>query len=373
MFDPHSDLRVHDKVDSIGKAIDTLTNDVCFTYAWFKTNEITKRTPYKSMYVTVHEDGKLLGFAPCFISTNGDLFWFGPHSFQHLKRFFNVGKKLKLWKKDFLLCYAPNCCRTKISVEETSDKNKIFEKLIIKIDDVCKQEKILFSFFPFVSEFDKPLLFSLETLGYHKLFYKDTHYLDVDWSSFEDYLKSLKYHSRKTIRRDIRNFEKNGIIIELLDDFKDISTTLSDLYSNLFSKYQKNEKSSLTNFYYETLNDCAQDKAQVFIAKKNGIIVGFSISLRHGDVLDMFQCGFDYDLIEKTDGIYFNLTYYEPIKWAINKGIRKIYYRTSADDAKRRRGCKTEKVHSFVKCHNKFLDFQIGTYSKTLKDHDCKG
>jgi len=95
------------------------------------------------------------------------------------------------------------------------------------------------------------------------------------------------------------------------------------------------------------------------LPKKNNEIVGFSLAIRHNEVLDSWIVGFDYGALTKTDFAYFNLCYYLPVQWAINEGIRKIYYRYKTENVKIKRGCKPEKNFAFVKCNNKILSILI--------------
>jgi predicted N-acyltransferase len=278
-----------------------------------------------------------------------------------MKDILNLRSQIHLGKNHVLLCYSPFCYRTKVLLGKDLDKASVFKKLLEEIDSICKKEKILFSSFPFVSELDKPLLMYLENSGYYKSLWRPTLYLDVHWKSFEEYLESLKNDTRKKIRREIRSCSDNGVTIERLSEFKDLSTTLSDLSLNLSAKYN-NRKRMFTPAFYECLSDYSKANTIIFVAKKKGVIIGFSVSLRKGETLDVFHCGFNYEMQDKTDFTYFNLCYYTPIKWAIQEGITKLYYRIAAEGAKYKRGCKPELQYTFVKCHNKLLNSQIKNY-----------
>ena len=88
----------------------------------------------------------------------------------------------------------------------------------------------------------------------------------------------------------------------------------------------------------------AKDKTKLFAAKKKDELIGFSLSLRQKDVLDVVLVGFNYDTQSKTDFSYFNLAYYAPIKWGIENGVKKIYFRLTMEKIKTDRGCKPEKT-----------------------------
>ena len=356
---------VFKSVDSIGKEeIDKIADDGFFTYGWFKTLENSKQKEFPSFYATFYENGRLEAFAPCFIDKTDQYFIFGPYVIPFMKTVLNMGSRLRFSQNHVLLCYSPFCYRSKVSLGTSLNEDKALDSVIRKIDDVCKKQKILFSSFLFVSEFDNNLSTCLQNFGYRQFFFRNCLYLDVRWNTFEDYLQSLKHGIRNRIRREMRSCKEGGVIIEEIEDFKNLSTLFSSLFSNLYAKYQKDVEAPFTPSFYESLSDYAKEKTKVFIAKKKGVIVGFSVCIRHNDVLDVFHCGFNYELMEKTDFVYFNLCYYEPIRWAIQEGIKKIYYRMTAEEVKYRRGCKPEKVYSFVKCHNKFVQAQIGNYLK---------
>jgi predicted N-acyltransferase len=64
--------------------------------------------------------------------------------------------------------------------------------------------------------------------------------MDVRWSSFDDYLKSLESHkTRNAVRREIKKCTENGVATAEEKDFGDLSMTLAELYSNLFRNTTK--------------------------------------------------------------------------------------------------------------------------------------
>ena len=357
--------RVFKTVDEIGQeSIDALVDDGFFTYGWLKTLEISKPPiALDPFYVTAYDKGKLVAFTPCFRDVADQYFQYGPNIVPHMKRVLSMCNRLHIRQDHVLLCYSPWCFRTKIFLDKNYNEGSLITKLSEEIDAVCKKEKILFSSFLFVSEFDKNLITNLERLGYYKFFWQSTLYIDVCWPTFEDYLKSLRTTVRHEVRREVKNCLENGTTIEAITDFKDLSKILSDLSLNLSLKYNKWAQ-RLEPFFFECLSDYAKANTVVFVAKKNGVVVGFSLFIRQGETLDAFIGGFNYELRSRTDFTYFNLVYYTPINWAIQEGIRKIYFRWGSEKAKYKRGCKPEMIYSFVKCHNKLVSSQIGNYIK---------
>jgi predicted N-acyltransferase len=359
------EVRVFRSVDEIGRdSIDSISNDGFFTYGWFKTLETQESFNFWPLYIAVYDEGKLVAVAPCFADLEDHFFIEGPRIIPFMKKLLSLGKRFGFCEDHVLLCYSPFCLRSKVLFEKGGEGKLILKLLSEKIDEICKKQRFLFSSFLFVSEFDKLLMENLQNLGYLQSPGTTTFYLDIKWSSFEDYLKSLTYKTRKNIRREIRKCAENGVSIEERD-IEGLSAKLPVLLSNLFWKYDENSENLFNQSFFCKLEEYARDTAKVFVAEKNDEVVGFSMSLRQRDVLDVFMCGFDYDAQTKTDFTYFNLCYYAPIRWAIEEGIKRIYYRRKAEKVKLDRGCKPERTYSFIKCHNRLIGFLI---SKALEN-----
>ena len=116
-----------------------------------------------------------------------------------------------------IMCYFathPFVVVAKSYSEKIQRKKTILNLLAKEIDTICKKERILFSSFLFVSEFDRLLMDNLQNLNYLKSPGITSLYLDIQWSSFEDYLKCLKRKTRENIRREIKKFKENGVRIE---------------------------------------------------------------------------------------------------------------------------------------------------------------
>lgn len=82
----------------------------------------------------------------------------------------------------------------------------------------------------------------------------------------------------------------------------------------------------------------------------------------YNKIWHFYIAGFDYNYITKNDYTYFNIAFYEPIKDAIEEGVKRIHFRPSSLQAKLKRGCNLEKLYLFVKCQNKFFKSIVNQY-----------
>ncbi len=341
-------------VDQLVDSIDKISDDGFFTYGWFKTLESFGRIP-SPVYLKIKDKNSTVAIAPCFVDRMDEFFTWGPNLFPFFRTLMIVINKLKIFDRNVLLCYSPACCRTKILTDDHYKKQQIVRLLSQEIDTICRQRKILFSSFLFVSEFDSILRDQLLNLNYSSFPNILTFYLSVQWNNFTDYLNSLKPGMAKKIRREIKKCAENEIVISEEKINEDIVEKLSQLDSNVFSKHSGTNNYRLAASFFLDLQRNAGDKIRLLVARKNERVIGFSLSLQHKKTLDVYMYGADYEAQTNTSFAYFNLVYYKPIQLAIEEGINKIYYRYFLAKSRIDRGCRTEQTFSFVKCHNSLI------------------
>ena len=346
------ELKVFKTIDEIGKeSIDSLADDGFFTYGYFKTVETSKTFDVEPFYLTVSDEDGIVAIAPCYIESAKKF-----RASTHARRLSSAAYSLGFNTSHIMASYSPESYHGKLLLRENCDAKPTLMLLSTKIDEICRGRRILISSFPNVPESEKHLIENLEDFGYHKTPSVNIYNLDINWSSFDDYLRDLESRQvRKNVRKEIKKCKQSGVTIIEEKNFEDLSAQLSCLHSNLKKKYEKSAENARNATFFKNLSKFAKDKTRVLVARKCDKIIGFSLSLQHNDVLDGHMCGFDYNTQTKTDFTYFNLCYYEPIRLAIEEGIKRIHFSINEDRVKLKRGCKQERTYSFVKCHNRIL------------------
>jgi predicted N-acyltransferase len=361
-------------IDEIGRQpIDSLGDDGFFTYEWLKTLEIARPFEASPNHFVVYEKDHLAAIALCFLESTSQ--------YATLEEYVPLARTARLLRSRLglpacppLVCCSPSSFHSRVLFGRGCDDRRETLRLLSRsMDTYCERRGALLSAFPYVSESDALLMGELPRLGYLGSPLFDTFYLDVRWPTFEGYVSSLDCGMRRSVRREMRKCVEHGISIERIQDFGHISRELSALYSSLFTKYNKGKICPLNSRFFNGLNTCARDKTNLFIARKDNDIVGFSLSLLHNDILDVYVSGFDYGRQAKTDFTYFNLVYYAQIDTAIQEGIRRIHFRGAGDEAKLRRGCKRERIYMFIKTHNGALGPLIVQYLRLVNSMRLHG
>jgi hypothetical protein len=379
-------VNVFQSVDEIGRdAVNSIADDAFFTYGWFKTLETQQSFRISPIYFAVYDEGQLVAVAPCFIDLLDHFFRYAPRVMPFnrvyfgergsdfgnkllafaLKKMLVFGRQFGFCRENVLLCYSPFSGRSKVLIGKNFEDEHL-TLLIEKIDAFCKKEKVLFSSFLFVSEFNNLLMNSLPDFGYLKAReHLANFYFDVRWSSFGEYLNSMEYHTRKNVRREIQKCAENGVTIERIE-IKGNQAHFLEIVTDVCLTQNRNVRVHDSDYsFLSKLSGYAKDKIILFIGKKNDQVVGFSLCLRKGDILDVWRARFNYDVQTTTDFTYFNLCYYTPIRWAIDNNVKKIRYPRGLGKAKLYRGCKPENVFSFVRCHESLLEPLIMNLAKT--------
>jgi hypothetical protein len=99
---------------------------------------------------------------------------------------------------------------------------------------------------------------------------------------------------------------------------------------------------------YDDLADTVDEHVVVFLAERAGRTVGVCLCLRDGATLHIRGVGFDCSLAGN-DFVYFNLMFYEPIRWGVANGVSCLRFGTGAYAAKCRRGCVLEPLYGVVR------------------------
>ncbi|MDQ3821653.1 MAG: GNAT family N-acetyltransferase [Actinomycetota bacterium] len=161
-------------------------------------------------------------------------------------------------------------------------------------------------------------------------------WLPVPEGGFDAWLASLSKKRRHYIRKEVSAFASSGCRIRHLP-LRECSEAIAPLAVNTESKYGwiSTPEEDLASF--RNHERCLGDAAMVAVCTLDDMPLGFCLYYVWGDTVFVRWAGFDYPrLINVYE--YFNLLYYEQLRWAPERGIRWIHYGIKAANAKALRG-----------------------------------
>ena len=188
------------------------------------------------------------------------------------------------------------------------------------------------------------------------------------WRRHEDYLQSLSSKFRSDIKnRVFRKFDEAGCSVELLEDVAAHAPDLQQLY------LQVHGNAGLRPFtvpagYWPELAELAGAKACVHVARRDGRIVGFIVSVLDGDTALAYHIGFDRQAAGEGVPVYLRLLH-ASLARAIETGARRVSFGRTALEPKARLGCKPEETIVWARHRHPFLNQLLQPMLK-LVEHD---
>ena len=239
---------------------------------------------------------------------------------------------------------------------------------IAHIDRIVKDRNLMLSGFTYVPESAYALRNELEANDYRPFPNLPTTFLELQYSSFDEYVAQL---STTKMRSNIRSERKRGKALthewfegDSLDvrfSGQPLHNILFDLYNQTYRKHNF-YKTPLKQSFLPELWKMDNQNLRLCITRLKGKIIAFGLLRVLGDTAHALMMGLDYDSGSNIP-VYFNTAYYETIIRGISEGWKKIFFRPGVYKAKLMRGLNLENLYLYVKAHSrttrKLLDIYI--------------
>jgi len=205
---------------------------------------------------------------------------------------------------------------------------------------------------------ESELLKILRTHGYLETQSWPISYLDVQWTSFADYLSSLSRCGKNLpnkIRREAAAPEKQGVQIKRLVEFGHDAAEIHQL----FDLTQRKHSAGTLAFgpgLIKGLATCHADGSVISVAStgQEQELLGCALLLVADGAASGPLIGIAERKINRDAFTYFNLAFYVPIRFCIENDIRRIYFGGGYRNMKRKRGCKEMDVSLFIVTSSRF-------------------
>lgn len=169
----------------------------------------------------------------------------------------------------------------------------------------------------------------------------------LDYRSFDEFLQSLGYVTRKGLRRKFRKAERaDKIEMEVVND---ISPFIDQVYPLYLAVHDRSPMKfeTLTREYFIQLTRDMPERVRYFLWRQNGNIIAFSLAFIHDDTLYDECLGMDYKVALELSLYFYTLR--DVISWAIANRI-KFYCSTPLNyDPKLHLGCELDPLDLYVR------------------------
>jgi predicted N-acyltransferase len=173
-------------------------------------------------------------------------------------------------------------------------------------------------------------------------------WLTLCGTEFEEYRMSVSYNHRRTVLRDLRRFENSGCKLEIsrLSGALDIIPRLSRNVQNYHgSKADEEGLRRMLEGHCKWLDGMS---IVIVVRGRDGDPIACTLSYIVDDTLYVRLTGLDYDRARESAS-YFVAAYYEPIRQAYRKDLKRVHWGIGALKPKVHRGARLEPLYGFFR------------------------
>lgn len=188
--------------------------------------------------------------------------------------------------------------------------------------------------------------------------------LDKNWTSFNDYLSSLKTKFRTKAKSA---FSKSQYLTSKELDVEEIAENLSKM-KVLYGNVESNASFNICALNLDTYYQFKKELGQNFIIKAyylNNEMVGFLTAMRQENSLDAHFVGIDYNF-NKEHAIYQRMLY-DYIDFGISQKVKSINFGRTATEIKSTVGAKPYLLPSYIKHRSKITNKLLKPIFKSVQ------
>jgi len=163
---------------------------------------------------------------------------------------------------------------------------------------------------------------ALEKLDYQVRLGLQYHWINENYDSFEDYLARFRSKRRNQIRRERREMERQGVVIE--------TYVGSEIPDELFAPMYEFYAATVREHYYgrqylnfplfELLRDSFRERLVFIVARRGEELIAGTFNVAKGDVL----YGRYWGATRALRHLHFNVCYYAAIEYCIEAGLQRF-------------------------------------------------
>lgn len=284
--------------------------EYAFLSALEQSESVGIESGWLPMHITIWEDDVLIGAAPTYVKDNS----YGEYIFDWSWAELSHRIGLSYYPKIVVAVPFTPATGPRLLYHPDADKHAVWSALVEGLYGLV--EHVEASSVHVLFCLDEEAEF-LEKSGLCRRATHQFHWRNNGYEEFSDYLAAMRSASRKQIRKERRQAQQKGLTIELLPGEElDAETwdTLFRLYRSTTDR--KWGQAYLTRSFFTNAPTTFAHRAWVGLARKEGRIIAGTLSFAKG----RHVYGRYWGAFEPSDGLHFEMCYYQLIDFAIRSG-----------------------------------------------------
>ena len=248
---------------------------------------------------------------------------------------------------------------------DEGELDQIFRLLLEAVEEKAQKCKCALCIYN-MPETSESFSLHMKQRGYYKTTDFPSCYLDIEWDSFEGYKrfiqKVISKKMKRSIQHEINRNNKDGVIIATHADIQNANDTLYQLIDDHYRRLNQ-KPYPFTSQFLIRLKKTFKDKGTIYTASKNGTYIAVCASVQLEDTVYVPVIGVNHD-VAGNDYTYFNLAFYQPIRDALEAGVKRIIFGNAQYRVKLRRGCKLQNITVYYKPRHNFFNLLVKYWFK---------
>lgn len=362
---PKITCKIYDNIDRIAKKDwDAVFGDIPESYSFYKTLGNSELTEFVFYYLVIYYDNEIVLIAPLFSADfNLDIAVEGFLS-RIIKLVRKVFPRFLIFKT--LFCGSPFGEYGILGIRQDFQGTlKLIPQLLAGIKDLATRINAPLTIFKDFLKESTLLLDVLSRQGFSKVESFPTVLLDLNFSSFEEYLLSLGSSTRKNLKKKLKQASARGNIeVKVVEDASGQIDQIIKLYESTYHGGSTKFERLSRKFFLQASADL-HPHTRFFLYYCDGSLAAFNLCFIYKDLLIDKFIGFNYD-ISNYYNLYFVSWAYN-IKWCIDNSLR--YYHPGQTDyePKIRLGGKLIPLYAYLKHKNAFFNLLVKLLVVLLK------
>ncbi len=362
---PKISCKILDNINQIDKKDwDAVFGDIPESYPFYKALGNSELPDFVFYYLVIYRDTEIALIAPLFSADfNLDIAVEGRISkvIKFIRKFFPRFLILKT-----LFCGTPFGEYGVLGIrQDFQDDPRLIPLLLEGTKDLSvKINAPLIIFKDFLKQ-SMLFLGALTQQGYSKVESFPTVLLDLNFASFEDYLKSLGSSTRKSLKKKLKQASIRGKIeVKVVQEIEGQVDQIVKLYENTYREGLTKFERLTEKFFLQVTRDL-YPHTRFFLYYVDGKLAAFNLCFAYPDLLIDKFIGFDYD-ISNYYNLYFVSWAYN-IKWCIDNSLCHYHPGQTDYQPKIRLGGRIIPLYAYLKHKNIFFNLLLKLLIPILK------
>jgi len=238
----------------------------------------------------------------------------------------------------------PVAFRVGVSAEQ---RREIWRALIRSMESFAAEKKADLLVVRDFREDERPTAAPLVEQGFACVPNLENTVLRMRWTTFDEYIGSLRAHYRRQVRLNLARAKRAGLRIERVQEFASMAAEMARLWRLTHLRSTAYQREVLGPDYFENLAARLGDRTFATFLWLGSRLVGFTLYLLDDTVLVPSYIGIDYAYNDEA-ALVFN-AYYDWVRTGIDLGVPVMELGITTYESKLRLGAEIERLGIFIR------------------------